>query len=111
MLGVVYTINKDASGVILVCPDCPHTEHVNQFDDRLCSRRPQAARALLKHVRNEHGKEPIGSPRPQIMARKALSLARWNRPRENLLWVVLSLYTHVIGIGTVESHRAGKGSG
>jgi hypothetical protein len=70
MLGVVYTINKDASGVILVCPDCPHTEHVNQFDDRLCSRRPQAARALLKHVRNEHGKEPIGSPRPQIMARR-----------------------------------------
>jgi hypothetical protein len=69
MLGVVYTINKDASGVILVCLDCPHTEHVNQFDDRLGSRRTQAARAMLKHVRNEHGKEPIGNPRPQIMER------------------------------------------
>src|ERR1035441_7894702 len=35
MLGVMYTINKDASGVILVCHDCPHTERVNEFDDRL----------------------------------------------------------------------------
>jgi 23S rRNA-/tRNA-specific pseudouridylate synthase len=69
MLGFVYTIDKDVSGVILVCLDCPHTEHVNQFDDRLGSRRTQAARAMLKHVRNEHGKEPIGNPRPQIMER------------------------------------------
>ena len=69
MLGVMYTINKDASGVILVCHDCPHTERVNEFDDRLGSRRTQAAGAMLKHVRNEHGKESIGNPKPQIMER------------------------------------------
>jgi hypothetical protein len=69
MLGVMYTINKDASGVILVCHDCPHTERVNEFDERLGSRRTQAAGAMLKHVRNEHGKELIGNPKPQIMER------------------------------------------
>jgi len=69
MLGVMYTINKDASGVILVCLECPHTERVNEFDDRLGSRRTQAAGAMLKHVRNEHGKESIGNPKAQIMER------------------------------------------
>ena len=69
MLGVMYTINKDASGVILVCVDCPHSEHVNEFDDRLGSRRTQAATAMLKHVRNEHGKQPIGNAKPQNMER------------------------------------------
>ena len=69
MLGVMYTINKDASGVILVCYHCPHTERVNEFDDKLGSRRTQAAHAMLKHVRNEHGKAPIGNPKPQIMER------------------------------------------
>jgi len=60
MLVVMYTINSDASDVILVCYHCPHTERVNEFDDRLGSRRTQAAGAMLKHVRNEHGKAPIG---------------------------------------------------
>jgi hypothetical protein len=69
MLGVMYTINKDASGVILVCHDCPHTERVNEFDDRLGSRRTQAAGAMLKHVRSEHGKGSIGNPKPQIIER------------------------------------------
>jgi hypothetical protein len=69
MLGVMYTINRDASGVILVCLDCPHTERVNKFDGNLGSTRTQAARAMLKHVRNEHGKEPIGNPKPQTMER------------------------------------------
>ena len=69
MLGVMYTINKDASGVILVCLDCPHTVRVNEFDDRLGCRRTQAARAMLKHIQNDHGKEPIGKPKPQIMER------------------------------------------
>jgi hypothetical protein len=66
---VMYTINQDASGVILVCHDCPYTEHVNEFDDRLGSRRTQAAGAMLKHVRKEHAKAPIGNPKPQIMER------------------------------------------
>jgi len=69
MLGVMYTINKDASGVILVCLDCPHTERVNEFDEQFGSRRTQAARAMLKHARNEHGKESIVKPKPQIMER------------------------------------------
>ena len=47
--------------VILVCLDCPHTERANKFDERLGSRRTQAAGAMLKHVRNEHGKESIRS--------------------------------------------------
>jgi hypothetical protein len=67
--GLCTRINKDASGVILVCHDCPHTERVNEFDDRLCSRRTQAAGAMLKYVRKEHGKAPIGNFEPQIMER------------------------------------------
>jgi len=69
MLGVMYAINRDASGVILVCNRCSHTEHVNKFDGRLGSRRTQAARAMLKHVVNEHGPEPIGRPQAQTMER------------------------------------------
>jgi hypothetical protein len=56
--------------VILVCLDCQHTERVNEFDDELGSPRTQAARAMLKHSRNEHGKELIGKPKPQIMERR-----------------------------------------
>lgn len=69
MLGVMYRITKDASGVILVCIKCSHTERVNEFDDGLGSPRTQAARAMLKHARNEHGKKPIGKPMPQVMER------------------------------------------
>jgi ribosome-binding protein aMBF1 (putative translation factor) len=69
MLGVMYTIKKDASGVILVCLDCPHTERVNKFDGNFGKSRTQAARAMLKHVRNEHSKEPTGKPLPQVMER------------------------------------------
>ena len=69
MLNVMYTISRDARGVTLVCLDCPHTERVNEYDDRLGSPRTQAARAMLMHVRNEHGKEPTGKPKPQIMER------------------------------------------
>lgn len=70
MLGVMYTINRDASGIALVCNRCSHTEHVNQFDDRLGSHRTQAARAMLNHFRNEHGgQEPIGRLKPQAMER------------------------------------------
>jgi hypothetical protein len=42
----MYTINKDASGVTLTCNECSHTVRVNEFDDRLGSRRTQAARAM-----------------------------------------------------------------
>ena len=70
MLGVMYTINRATrSGVTLTCNECSHTVLANEFDDRLGNRRSQAARAMLKHVRNEHGKEPTGNPKPQIMER------------------------------------------
>jgi hypothetical protein len=69
MSGNMYTINRNTNGVVLVCLDCPHTEHVNEFDDSLGSRRTQAARAMLKHVCNEHGQKPIGRPMPQAMER------------------------------------------
>jgi hypothetical protein len=70
MLGVMYTIDKDASGAILVCLDCPHTERLNQFDGDFGNLRTQAARAMLKHTRSEHGKESIGKPKCQIMELK-----------------------------------------
>ncbi len=69
MLGVMYVISKDTSGIILVCLDCPHTERVNEFDDRFGSRRTQAAGAMLKHVSTEHGQKLIGRPMPQTMER------------------------------------------
>jgi hypothetical protein len=69
MLGVMYRITKDASGVILVCLNCPHTERVTEFDGNFGSPRTQAARAMLKHASNEHGKEPIRNPKPQIIER------------------------------------------
>jgi ribosome-binding protein aMBF1 (putative translation factor) len=69
MLGVMYSIKKDASGVILVCLDCQHIERVTEFNDNFGSRRTQAARAMLKHARDEHGKKPIEKPQPQTMER------------------------------------------
>ena len=69
MLGVMYTINRGVNGVVLVCHACPHTVRVTEFDENFGSRRTQAARAMLEHVRNEHGKEPIGKPKSLIMER------------------------------------------
>jgi hypothetical protein len=42
MLGVMYTINRDASGVTLTCNKCSHVVRVNEFDDKFGSpeRRP-----------------------------------------------------------------------
>jgi hypothetical protein len=69
MLSVMYTINRDASGVTLTCNKCLHTVRVSEFDDKLGSPRTQAACAMLKHVRNEHGKGPTAKPLPHIMER------------------------------------------
>ncbi len=69
MFNVMYAIKRDESGVILVCLHCPHTEHVNEFDDGLGSRRTQAAGAMLKHVLIAHGKKPIGRANSQVMER------------------------------------------
>jgi hypothetical protein len=69
MLGVMYTISRDESGVTLTCNTCSHTVRVNEFDYRLGSPRTQAASAMLKHAYNKHGKVPI-KPLPQIMERR-----------------------------------------
>lgn len=64
----MYTISRGKSGgLILKCKHCSHVERVNEFDDRLGDRRTQAADAMLKHLRTEHGKEPTGKAKPQAM--------------------------------------------
>jgi hypothetical protein len=68
----MYTINRvtrSRGGVTLICNECPHTERVTEFDSDFGSPRTQAACAMLKHVRNEHGKVPIGKPKSQTMER------------------------------------------
>ena len=65
MLSMMYTISRalrSTSGVTLTCNTCSHTLRVNQFDDRFGSRRTQAARAMLRHVRDEHCQESIIKP-------------------------------------------------
>ena len=72
MLGVMYTINRfprSKNGVTLACNECSHTVRVNEFDHRIGSPRTQAARAMLKHVSNEHDKKSTGKPKSQIMER------------------------------------------
>jgi ribosome-binding protein aMBF1 (putative translation factor) len=61
----MYKITKDGDGVALVCHDCSHVERVNSFDERLGSRRTQAARAMQSHSRDKHGKGSVLSPVPK----------------------------------------------
>ena len=59
----MYNIERGKTGgVVLECKACSHVEYVNGFDDRLGSRRTQAAQAMLTHTRSEHGREPMGEP-------------------------------------------------
>ena len=59
----MYNISHSKSGgVVLECKMCSHIERVNEFDDRLGSRRTQAAQAMLTHTRSEHGSESVGRP-------------------------------------------------
>jgi hypothetical protein len=50
----MYAIGKVSEGIILICQDCGHIEHVNQFDLNLGSQRAQAARAMQAHARDKH---------------------------------------------------------
>jgi hypothetical protein len=59
----MYNIERSKTGgVVLECKACSHVERVNEFDDRLGSRRTQAAQAMLTHTRSEHGRELVGRP-------------------------------------------------
>ena len=58
----MYNISRSkTSGVVLICKVCSHCEHVNEFDDRQGSRRTQAAQAMLKHARIDHGRGQAGA--------------------------------------------------
>lgn len=60
---IMYKISRgETGGVLLKCKLCSHIERVNEFDDKQGSRRTQAARAMLNHTRNDHGREPVGGP-------------------------------------------------
>jgi hypothetical protein len=61
----MYRIIKDRDGVVLVCHDCPHVERVNSFNEKLGSRRTQAARAMQSHSCETHGKGSVLRPIPK----------------------------------------------
>ena len=64
----MYNIQRSKTGgVVLKCKVCFHVERVNEFDDRLGSRRTQAAQAMLNHTRNDHGRELVGRPMPKAL--------------------------------------------
>jgi len=64
----MYNIERSKSGgVVLECKACTHVERVNEFDDRLGSRRTQAAQAMLTHTRSEHGSESVGRPMSKVL--------------------------------------------
>ena len=50
----MYAIGKTSEGIVLICQDCGHFEHVNQFNVHIGSQRTQAARAMQAHARDKH---------------------------------------------------------
>jgi hypothetical protein len=55
----MYTIAKVSEGIILICQDCGHIEHVNQFHVNLGSQHTQAARAMQAHASDKHNGVPL----------------------------------------------------
>jgi hypothetical protein len=56
----MYNIEHGKTGgVVLKCKACSHSERVNEFDERLGSRRTQAARAMQAHTRDRHNGVPL----------------------------------------------------
>jgi hypothetical protein len=50
----MYAIGRVSEGIILICQDCGHIEHVSQFDVHIGSQRTQAAQAMQAHARDKH---------------------------------------------------------
>jgi hypothetical protein len=50
----MYTIGKTSEGIVLICQDCGHFEHVNHFNVHIGSQRTQAAKAMQAHARDKH---------------------------------------------------------
>jgi hypothetical protein len=70
----MYTISRiGPEGVILTCQDCPHIEHVNEFDLSLGSQRTQAARAMNAHSRDKHN----GRPLLKLLPKKYGEMVQW----------------------------------
>jgi hypothetical protein len=59
---IKYKIIKDRDCVVLVCHVCSHAERINSFNEKLGSRRTQAARAMQSHSRDKHGAGSVLEP-------------------------------------------------
>jgi hypothetical protein len=57
----MYAIGKVSEGIILICQDCGHIEHVSQFDVHIGSQRTQAAQAMQMHSLVMHNVPPLRS--------------------------------------------------
>jgi hypothetical protein len=71
MLGMMYTINRDASGVTLTCNECEYTVRVSEFDDKLGSpeHRPPApccARLVFSELQPNLGRLHRKVDTPQV---------------------------------------------
>ena len=60
----MYVIGKVSEGIILICQDCGHIEHVSRFNLNLGSQRTQASRAMETHSRDKHN-AAILKPHPK----------------------------------------------
>jgi len=57
----MYSIGKVSEGIILICRDCGHVEHVSQFDLNIGSQ-TKAAQAMQAHARDRHNTSPLLKP-------------------------------------------------
>jgi hypothetical protein len=56
----MYAVGKVSEGIILICQNCGHIEHVSQFNLNLGSQRTQAERAMDAHSRDKHNTAILG---------------------------------------------------
>jgi hypothetical protein len=61
----MHKISKASEGVVLLCHECAHVERIDAFNEKLGSRRTQAARAMQNHSRDKHGAGSVLEPIPK----------------------------------------------
>jgi hypothetical protein len=71
----MYAIGNVSEGIILICQNCGHIEHVSQFSLSLGSQRTQAVRAMDAHSRDKHNAE-ILRPLPKNYGVNASAVKR-----------------------------------
>jgi hypothetical protein len=69
----MYMISKVLEGIILICRDCDHIEHVSQFNLNIGSQRTQAAQAMQAHSRDKHQAGPL----LKLLPKKYGVMAQW----------------------------------